>query len=54
VAEGEFRISLAMAEKMPGLRITDDAGQYVQVQWAATTATFRGKNHALYEVQLPA
>ena len=52
VAEGEFQVSLTMTEKAPALRVTDDAGHTVPVQWVVNTATFPAKNHALYQVRL--
>jgi hypothetical protein len=53
-ARGEFHASLTMAEKTGEVRMTDEAGREVPVQWAGKTATFRVKNHALYRVHLDA
>jgi hypothetical protein len=51
-AEGEFHTTLTLPEKAQGLRVTDEAGRAVPVQWTGKAANFTVKNHALYRVML--
>jgi hypothetical protein len=52
VAEGEFQTSLTMLEKAGPIRVVDEAGHEMPVQWSGKTIAFRAKNHALYRVRL--
>jgi hypothetical protein len=53
-AKEEFDTSLTVAEKAQGIRVTDEAGRELPVQWAGNAATFRLKNHALYRLHFVA
>jgi len=51
-AEGELRATLAWAERTRGLRVADEAGHAVPVEWTGNAANFKVKNHELYRVLL--
>jgi hypothetical protein len=49
---GEFRTTLTLPDKARGLRVTDESGRGLPVQWTGNAANFTVKNHALYRVLL--
>jgi len=52
LAQGEFHAFLTISEKAEGIRITDETGREMPVQWSDSKAAFKLKNHALYRVRL--